>query len=118
MHACQNLIDFIDKQSELERPFAEHVARATRWYRLGAMVTDIFDQFSCFWIGLEALNPLLQQKLSVKDDPVVCLKCKHGWTATPTVSGIRAFVQDKMKEGTYIEISVNLESTLCTVRRN
>jgi len=95
----QNLIDFIDKQSKLERPFVEHIARAVRWYRLGATVTDIFDQFNCFWIGLEALNPLLQQKLSVKDDPLVCPKCKHEWTAIPTVSGIRAFVQDKMNEG-------------------
>ncbi|MFQ5999154.1 MAG: hypothetical protein ACE5J6_00115 [Candidatus Bathyarchaeia archaeon] len=35
--------------------------------QLGAMTGDIFDQFNCFWIGLEALNPLLQNKLSVAD---------------------------------------------------
>jgi hypothetical protein len=94
----QCLIDFIDKQLKLKTPFAEHIARAGRWYRLGATVTDVFDQFNCFWIGLEALNPLLQQKLSVKDDLVVCPECKHKWVATPTVSGIRLFVQAKMKE--------------------
>jgi len=102
----QVLIAFIDSQSKLKTSFTEHIARAVRWYRLGAMVNDIFDQFNCFWIGLEALNPLLQQELSVKDDPVICPKCKHGWTATPTVSGIRAFIQDKMKEekGSYQKI--------------
>ena len=62
----QPLIDFIDRQMKLEAPFAEHLIRAIRWYRLGATVTDIFDQFNCFWIGLESLNPLLQQKLSVR----------------------------------------------------
>jgi hypothetical protein len=95
----QRLIDFIDRQLKLQPLFSERVARAIRWYRLGAMVTDIFDQFNCFWIGLEALNPLLQQKLSAKDDPVVCPKCGHNWVGTPTVSGIRSFIQDKIKEG-------------------
>jgi hypothetical protein len=92
------LIDFIDRQSRLEKSFVEHIARAIRWYRLGASVTDTFDQFNCFWIGLEALNPLLQKELSAKDDPVVCPRCRHQWVATSTVSGIRALIQDKMKE--------------------
>lgn len=95
----QPLIDFIDRQMKLEAPFAEHLIRAIRWYRLGATVTDIFDQFNCFWIGLEALNPLLQRKLSAKDDPTVCPECGHRWVTTPTVSGIRAFIRDKMKDG-------------------
>jgi len=95
----QSLIDFIDRHLKLEVPFSEHVVRAVRWYRLGAMVTDIFDQFNCFWIGLEALNPLLQRKLSAKDDPTVCPECGHRWVTTPTVSGIRAFIRDKMKDG-------------------
>jgi hypothetical protein len=94
----QILINFIDEQSKLEKTLVEHIARAVRWYRLGAMVSDIFDQFNCFWIGLEALNPLLQQRLSVKDDPMICPMCKHQRIATPTISGIRAFIQDKMKE--------------------
>lgn len=95
----KSLIDFIDRQMKLEAPFSEHLIRAIRWYRMGAMVTDIFDQFNCFWIGLEALNPLLQQKLSVKDDPTTCPKCGHRWISTHTVSGIRVFVQNKMEEG-------------------
>jgi hypothetical protein len=79
----QKLIDFMDKQFKPAKKYSERIGRAIRWYRLGAMVTDIFDQFNCFWIGLEALNPLLQEKLSVKGDL--------------TVSGIKAFIQDKMK---------------------
>ncbi len=94
----QLLTDLIDKQLRLDRPLLEHIARAVRWYRLGVMVTDVFDQFNCFWIGLEALNLLLQQKLAVEDDPIACPECKHKWKSTPTVSGIRAFVQDEMKE--------------------
>jgi hypothetical protein len=93
----QTLINFIDRQLKLEASFAERVARAGRWYRLGTMVTDIFDQFNCFWIGLEALNPLLQQTLQVKDDPVICPTCKH--IATPTISGIKTFMQTKIADG-------------------
>ena len=92
----QLLSDFITKLFEIKPPFSEHIIRAIRWYRLGATVTDPFDQFNCFWIGLEALNPLLQEKLSVKDDQACCPKCGHKWIATPTVSGIRAFMQNKL----------------------
>lgn len=95
----QSLISLMDRHMKLQGPFSEHVTRAIRWYRLGATVTDIFDQFNCFWIGLESLNPILQQKLSVKDDPATCPECGHKWTATPTVSGIRVFIQEKMREG-------------------
>jgi hypothetical protein len=92
----QKLADFIDKTLKIKPPYSEHISRAIRWYRLGATVTDPFDQFNSFWIGLEALNPLLQQKFSIKDDTARCPKCKHEWIATPTVSGIRAFIQGKM----------------------
>lgn len=95
----ETLISFIEKSTKLDSSFFEHIARAVRWYRLGAMVTDIFDQFNCFWIGIEALNPLLQQKLSIADDPIMCPKCKHRWVAIPTVSGIRVFFQEKLKKG-------------------
>lgn len=96
------LNNFIKRQLKLEArslSSAHCVARAGRWYRLGAMVTDIFDQFNCFWIGLEALNPLLQQILQVDDDPVICPNCEHKWIATPTVSGIRTFMQTKISDG-------------------
>ena len=92
----QWLSDFIEKTLKVKPPDSEHIARAIRWYRLGATVTDTFDQFNSFWIGLEALNPLLQQTFSIKDDPVNCPKCEHEWIVTPTVSGIRFFIQNKM----------------------
>lgn len=92
------LIDFIDKHNKLDPLSTEQVSRAIRWYRLGAMVTDIFDQFNCFWIGLEALNPILQRKLSIGDDTVSCPNCKHKWIATPTVSGIRVFFHRMLSE--------------------
>jgi hypothetical protein len=98
----QTLINFIDRQLKLEArslSSAERVARAGRWYRLGTMVTDVFDQFNCFWIGLEALNPLLQQTLQVKDEPVLCPNCKHELPAPPTILGVKTFIQTKIAGG-------------------
>lgn len=92
----QKLSDFIEKTLRIKPPNSEHVARAIRWYRLGATVTDPFDQFNSFWIGLEALNPVLQTKFSIRDDPARCPECGHEWISTPTVSGIRVFIQNKM----------------------
>ena len=46
----QKLSDFIDRTLKIKPPDSEHIARAIRWYRLGATVTDPFDQFNSFWI--------------------------------------------------------------------
>jgi hypothetical protein len=56
------------------------VGRAIRWYRLGTGTIDAFEKFNAYWIGLEALNPLLQTKLSVDDDKTTCSKCGYQWT--------------------------------------
>jgi len=94
----QPIIDFIERQLRLPQSFSERLARAIRWYRLGAMVTDIFDQFNCFWIGLEAMNPLLQEKFLVKDDQTTCPQC--GLRVTPpTIAGVKLFIEEKMKDG-------------------
>jgi len=66
---------------------------------MGTLAFDVFDKFNCFWIGLEALNPILQEKFSIGDDPALCPACKHKWIATPTVSGIRTFVQSEISDG-------------------
>jgi len=66
---------------------------------MGTMTSDIFDRFNCFWIGLEALNPVLQEKFSVSDDVTRCPKCGHEWVSTPTVSGIRTFIQNGILGG-------------------
>ena len=92
------LVDIMDRCFKLDDVSQQIIARAIRWYRLGCTTFEIFDKFGCFWIGLEALNPLLQQKLSVRDDPVKCPKCGHRWVPTPTVSGIREFIKRQLKE--------------------
>lgn len=95
----QLFIKMMDHFMKLDSKTKQRVARAIRWYRMGVMTSDVFDRFNCFWIGLEALNPILQRKFSVEDDPVKCPNCGHEWIATPTVSGIRVFVQSKISEG-------------------
>jgi hypothetical protein len=89
----------IDKIIKLEPSLRERVGRAIQWYRMGSMASNIFDKFNCYWIGLEALNPILQEKFSVGDDPVKCPACGHEWIHIPTVSGIRTFIQTKIPEG-------------------
>jgi hypothetical protein len=74
-----------------DAPASRRITRAIRWYRLGTGTTDVFEKFNAYWIGLEALNPLLQTKLGVDDDKTTCSKCGHEWTPTPTVSGMRVF---------------------------
>jgi len=95
----QLLIKMMDHSMKLDSKTKQRVARAMRWYRMGVMTPDVFDRFNCFWIGLEALNPLLQRKFSIQDDPIRCPKCGHEWVTTPTVSGIRTFVQDYLPKG-------------------
>jgi len=99
----KQLTDFIDSELKMNTPIAEHLRRAIRWYRLGAMQVDWFDQFNCFWIGLESLNPILQQQLSVKEETTItCPKCNHQWTKEKTVSGIKTFVLTKIEDGSSI----------------
>jgi hypothetical protein len=66
---------------------------------LGTGTTDVFEKFNAYWIGLEALNPLLQTKLGADDDKITCGKCGHEWAPTPTVSGIRAFCAQEIDGG-------------------
>jgi len=95
----QLLIQLIDRTIKLKSGDSERVARALQWYRMGTMTSNVFDKFNCFWIGLEALNPLLKEIFSVGDDPVKCPHCGHQWVSTPTVSGIRTFIKTKIPEG-------------------
>lgn len=78
---------------------SSRIARAIRWYRLGTGTIDAFERFNAYWIGLEALNPLLQTKMGVDDDKTTCPECRHQW-ASPTVSGIRAFCAQHIEDGT------------------
>jgi hypothetical protein len=92
------LTKIIDRTLKLDSSSYYSVARTIRWYRMGALTFDIFDKFNCFWIGLEALNPVLQRKLSVGNDPRKCPKCGYEWVATTTLSGVRTFMH-KLQDG-------------------
>lgn len=96
---CQLLISLIDKVIKLNPKERDRIGRAMQWYRMGSMTPNIFDKFICFWIGLESLNPIFQEKFSVKDDPTNCPHCGYKWVSTPTVSGLRTFIQTKIPEG-------------------
>jgi hypothetical protein len=87
---------------------------------MGILTFDIFDKFSCFWIGLEALNPILQKKLEVCHDSkkIKCSNCAHEWSVlSPTVSGIKYFVRDKMQNPTlysrFHALRINLMHSTC-----
>lgn len=95
----QLLIQLIDHFTRLNPYISSRIARGIRWYRMGTMTSDIFDRFNCFWIGLEALNPVLQEKFSVLDDMTKCPKCGYEWVSMPTISGIRTFIQNEIPEG-------------------
>jgi hypothetical protein len=101
------LTEFISKLMLMKSPLVERLQRAIRWYRLGAMQNDVYDQFNCFWIGLEALNPILQQKLNVGEEVKKCTKCGNKLVTTK-ISGIQAFIEQKTEGGS--EISKKIRS--------
>ncbi len=81
---------------------AQRVARAIRWYRFGVGSFDLFDRFSSFWIGLEALNEPLQTRLNVDKDQIKCPKCGFEWTPFPTISGVRKFIDCYVQNGSEV----------------
>jgi hypothetical protein len=110
----EQLIETIDRFYKLnDSKKSERIVRAIRWYRWGTSSSDPFDRFVGYWIGLEAVNKPLQEKLGVSDDTTTtCPKCAHKWTAFPTVSGIKNFVLQ------YFENGEELYSQLHTLRNN
>jgi hypothetical protein len=93
------LLSLIDKFIQVKPNEKDHIARAIQWYRIGSLTPNIFDKFICFWIGLETLNPIFQERFSVKNDPTTCPSCGYQWISTRTVSGLRTFIQTKIPEG-------------------
>lgn len=110
----ENLIDKIDRFYTIKEPaVSERITRAIRWYRWAAGSVDAYDRFVAYWIGLEALNKVLQDRLSVKDDKTfTCPKCGNSWVTTPTVSGIREFV------GRFFDNEAHLYKRMHTLRIN
>jgi hypothetical protein len=96
----EDLIDRIERTYNIKDPaVSERILRAIRWYRWGTGSTDPYDKFVAYWIGLEALNKVLQDRLKIRDDKTTCQKCGYSWVTTPTVSGIREFVKQFFDEG-------------------
>jgi hypothetical protein len=54
---------------------AARIGRAIRWYRKGLSEEDQFDQFTNYWLGLEALNVPLRTLLKVGPEYEKCKVC-------------------------------------------
>jgi len=93
----KRLIEQFSKQGNESN---RNMARALRWYRMATLTIDPFDKFGCFWTGLEALNPLLREKLGVTKE-IKKIRCKNCGCEIPlekqTVSGIKRFVSENMQ---------------------
>lgn len=96
------LEDLLGKTAELNSEKRKRIFRAIKWYRVGILSNDVFEQFCCFWFGFESLNPLLQEHFEVKSNPTTCPKCKHKWYPFPTVSGIKNFIHSMDSDGIQI----------------
>ena len=93
-------VRFKDRIYKQKESTYHYIARALRWYRMGILTFDIFDKFTCFWIGLEALNPVLRSKLGASHESkkMKCPNCGNEWlVSNPTVSGIKCFVKDRLQ---------------------
>jgi hypothetical protein len=76
----QKLISGIDMYLAIgDQKYRARVARASVWFRKGVLSVDSVDRFSSFWVGLEALNKILQETMCVED-------------ASETMSGAKAFI--------------------------
>jgi hypothetical protein len=95
-----DLIDRIDRFYKIPEPaISERTLRAIRWYRWGTSSADPYDRFVAYWIGLEALNKILQDRLKAEDVKTSCPKCGYSWAPFPTVTGIREFVKQFFEDG-------------------
>lgn len=111
---------FTDQIYKLDESSYHRIARALRWYRLGALTFDIFDKFSCYWTGIEALNPLLQRKLGATNE-VKKIKCENCGSEcivnNLTVSGIKCFLIEKIQKPQlykdFHEVRVKLVHSTC-----
>ncbi|ABS56844.1 hypothetical protein Mboo_2330 [Methanoregula boonei 6A8] len=54
------------KLNETEIPyrkkFPQRIERAIRWFRMGIFESDHFTKYTCYWLGLEILNPVIKEK--------------------------------------------------------
>lgn len=74
------------------------IARALHWYRKGLNEEDPIDQFTGFWVGLEALNGPLMALLGEDAEKRPCASCGVEYEV-PTSKGIRTLFRDHSPNG-------------------
>jgi|GEM_PF-6721079 len=68
-------------------------SRAFYWYRRALRAGDPADRFTYLWLGLEALEPMLREKLNIPQDDARCPSCNK-LLQDPSTAGIRGFLQN------------------------
>lgn len=77
---------------------SDRLGRAVRWYRKAALEIDAIDRFSYYWLGLEALNPILENHYKAVRPTHTCPKCGHTWEFQG-LSGVRALMENEFDDG-------------------
>lgn len=74
------------------------IFRGLDWYRNALGETNVFDRFAATWIGLEALNPLLQRRRNLPTTRQIACKNCGGVSDVPDVTGIIDLVTRRFSE--------------------
>lgn len=102
--------DVFTKKRGLDHPASERIGqafdkrgtprlfRALHWYRKGLDEEDPIDQFTSFWVGLEALNKPLMDLLGEDVEKRPCGACGVEYEV-PTNKGIRVLFRDHSPDG-------------------
>lgn len=98
--------------------------RAIQWYRIGLLTPINYDKFNSFWIGLEALNSVLEKKLNLKRGfkKIKCDKCTNEITLEViTTAGVKALISERMGDAKvfrrFKKLRVNLMHSTCDLRQ-
>lgn len=74
----------------------DRLARSLHWYRKGLNEIDLLDIFSYFWISLETLNPLFENKYPEAYEIRKCKKC-NAETKSKNTAPLKMFFQEILK---------------------
>ena len=76
----------------------DRLQRAIGRYSKSITEANVIDQFSSIWIGFEALNEALREKLNAPDEISKCPECGHEHHVS-TLSGVKHFIIHNSPEG-------------------
>ena len=76
----------------------DRLQRAIGRYSKSLTETNVIDQFSSIWIGFEALNEALREKLNAPDEITKCPDCGHEHRIS-SLSGVKHFITQNSPEG-------------------